>query len=266
MPIITPPQYGFYLGAPEPDWLTRTDVPLFVARPRLLRRRRSAWGRARGRWAGDSGGFTQIATYGEWTVTEADYVADWRRWRDEIGGLDWIAPQDWMCEPSMLTRTGKTIAEHQRLTAENFVTLRMIAPELPFIPVLQGWRLDDYLRHVELYARMGVHLESERLTGLGSVCRRQHTAEAERIICRLSQAGIRLHGLGFKVQGLVRCADVLASSDSMAWSYRARREGKPMFPECEHRACHHCYRFAMTWRERLIAKIRIAQAEPRLFN
>ena len=66
-----------------------------------------------------------------------------RRYRDEIGGLEWAAPMDWMCEPFMLAKTGLTVAEHQARTVANYLELRSLAPELPFVPVLQGWSLDN---------------------------------------------------------------------------------------------------------------------------
>lgn len=75
------------------------------------------------------------------------------RYRDGIGRLDWAAPQDWMCEPHMLQKTGMSIAEHQSRTTLSVLELRrMLDGEgVPIVPVLQGWRLDDYLRHVEQY-------------------------------------------------------------------------------------------------------------------
>jgi hypothetical protein len=51
------------------------------------------------------------------------------------------------------------------------------------------------------------------------------TAEAERTIRALAADGFSLHGFGFKVDGLARCADVLASADSLAWSDGARKQG-----------------------------------------
>jgi len=71
--------------------------------------------------------------------------------RDEIGSLESAAPMDWMCEPFMLAKTRLTIAEHQLRTATNYLEMRSRAPDLPFVPVLQGWTLDDYLRCVALY-------------------------------------------------------------------------------------------------------------------
>lgn len=134
----------FYLGTHEPSWLARSDVdvPLFVSRVRLARLKR--WPRAVVPWALDSGGFTELAKFGGWTLTAADYVREVRRAVADIGGLEWASAQDWMCEPAMLARTGLTVLEHQRLTVANYLELLERAPDLPFVPVLQGWTLADY--------------------------------------------------------------------------------------------------------------------------
>src|SRR5262249_10265542 len=153
-------------------------------------------------------------------------------YRDEIGGLRWAAPQDFMCEPYVLAKTGLTIAEHQRRTVASFLDLRDRAPDLPFIPVLQGWTLDDYRRCIELYARVGTDLTRAPVVGLGSVCRRQATAELETITRTLAGLGIRLHGFGVKTGGLDRYGRFLVSADSMAWSFAARR--KPPMPGHTH--------------------------------
>jgi hypothetical protein len=155
-------------------------------------------------------------------------VAAVRRYRDEIGSLEWAAPMDWMCEPFMLAKTGLTIAVHQARTVANYVELRDLAPDLPFIPVLQGWCLGDYVRCAEMFQRAGVDLTAEPLVGVGSVCRRQATGEIEVIVHTLASMGLRLHGFGVKAGGLQRYADCLASADSLAWS--SRRGGRRRFP------------------------------------
>lgn len=127
----------FWLGIHEPSWLERVDIPLFVSRRRLGRLKRLP--RAIGPWALDSGGFSELSLHGRFELPPAAYAAEVRRYRDEIGGLAWAAPQDWMCEPAMLARTGLSVDEHQRRTVANYLELRQIAPEIPWIPVLQGW-------------------------------------------------------------------------------------------------------------------------------
>jgi len=58
---------------------------------------------------------------------------------------------------------------------------------------------------------------------VAAVCRRQATGEIEVIFDALASLGLRLHGFGVKTGGLARYADCLASADSLAWSFEARR-------------------------------------------
>ncbi len=239
----------FFLGTHQPGWLCRLDVPLFVSHRTLRTRKRLP--RARCRWALDSGGFTELALYGTWRTSLGEYVEAVARYQAEVGLLTWASPQDWMCEPSMLERTGLTVAEHQARTVDNYCTLRQAAPGLPFIPVLQGWNLDDHLGCVQRYATAGVDLGACPLVGLGSVCRRQASGEIGRIAAELTALGVRLHGFGVKYRGLADYADSLDSADSLAWSYAARR--RPPLPGCTaHINCANCPRYALAWRERLL--------------
>lgn len=191
--------------------------------------------------------------HGGWTTDARAYAADVRRYRDDIGGLAWAAPQDWMCEAIMLARTGLSVAEHQRRTVTNFLELRSIAPDLPFVPVLQGWTIGDYWRCAELYQAAGVDLVAEQLVGVGTVCRRQGTATASALVTSLAAEGLRLHGFGFKVTGLLACGDRLASSDSMAWSYNARRH--PPLHGHAHKNCANCMEWALMWRADLLSRL-----------
>jgi hypothetical protein len=116
---------------------------------------------------------------------------------------------------------------------------------------VQGWRLDDYLACVQRYATAGVDLCAAPLVGLGSVCRRQATREIGAIVAELAAAGLRLHGFGVKRRGLADYADDLASADSMAWSYAARR--RPPLPGCtRHINCANCPRYALAWRQTIV--------------
>lgn len=241
---------NFYLGTHMPHWLTKPDIPpLFVSVNRLAKR--ATLPRATGRWSLDSGGFTELSMNGRWTRTAADYITLTRWFRDEIGGLDWAAPQDWMCEPWIVAKTGLTVAEHQHRTVDNYHQLTTDAPDLPFIPVLQGWTLDDYCRHVEMYAESGVDLAEFETVGLGSVCRRQATAEIGTLVATLATGyRLNLHGFGVKGDGLRRYGWLLTSADSMAWSARGRR-----INPCPHgtaKSCANCLPHALEWRRRAL--------------
>ncbi|MET9120004.1 hypothetical protein [Streptomyces sp. NPDC004528] len=246
----------FFLGTHIPSWLATTDVPLFVSHRRLAGRR--GFPRALHSWALDSGGFTEISMHGEWTTSTTDYISAVRRYSQEIGKLRWASPQDWMCEPWITEKTGLSVAEHQARTVGNYLDLRSAAPDLPFVPVLQGWDRADYERCIELYEKAGVDLAAQRVVGLGSVCRRQHMDEAADIVGDITSRGIRVHGFGFKITGLRKVGHLLTSSDSMAWSFHARK--RPPLLGCTHKSCANCRRYALRWRQKPLDAIAEARA------
>ncbi len=225
----------FFLGVHHPKWLGDSrlvGVPLFVSRNRLEGRKTLP--DAVTVFALDSGGFTELQRNGKWTMSVDEYVA-FVRWLKKFYGkkLVWVAPQDWMCEPIVINGgkgaggikfvgTKLSVEEHQRRTVKNFIELRKQLGDL-VVPVLQGWKLTDYWRCEEMYADAGVDLVNERVVAVGSVCRRQNTDEASTIMETLASGGLHLHGFGFKKQGVVRCARIMASADSMAWSFAGRK-------------------------------------------
>lgn len=246
----------FYCGVHEPAWLARTAFPLFVSHSRFLHRAANGCRtlpRARTSWALDSGGFTELKMHGGWRAGPRDYCAAVARYDREIGQMEWAAPQDWMCEPVIRANTGLSVADHQARTVENYLQLVALWPEYsdasaPFMPVLQGWSVADYLRCVDLYAAAGVDLEDAPVVGLGSVCRRQSTAEIGEIALALQP--LRLHGFGVKTGGLRRYGHLLTSADSMSWSTRGRYlEG------CgpSHASEANCLEWAGAWRANVLA-------------
>jgi hypothetical protein len=242
-------QDGFLLGTHEVTWLGKAEFSLFMSHRRLMKRK--SYPVAIKPWALDSGAFSALSA-GGWDMTEAQYLAAVRRYSGEIGNLMWAAPMDWMCEPQIRAKTGKTVQEHLGLTVTNYLSLREQAPELNIIPSLQGWDLDDYKRCADLYDAAGVDLAALPLAGLGSVCRRQSTEEIALIVKTFASQGVRLHGFGVKTLGLALYGKDLVSSDSMAWSYDARR-ADPL-PGCTtHINCANCILYARRWRQRLLA-------------
>lgn len=237
----------FYLGTHMPSWLSSSPFSLFVSHRRLLRYR--SLPRAISPWCLDSGGFSELSLYGEWQTTAETYVAAVRRYQSEIGNLIWAAPQDWMCEPWMLEKTGLPTETHQKLTVWNLMELMDRAPELPWIPVLQGYLLDDYIRCIDIYMANGIDLWEFPVVGVGSVCRRQATVGIENVMRVLHSYGLKLHGFGVKTLGLKNIAPFLESSDSMAWSLDARR-GTPIRGH-SHKNCANCYEYAASWRDRV---------------
>lgn len=249
------------MGTHKAGWVRKVKRPMMVSLSVLsgVRELRPALGEV----CVDSGGFTKIAHHGRWDIEARPFAASMRRVHDALGTVRWLAIQDWMCEPVMLARSGLTVRGHQMRTVVSYAVLLELAPELPWLPVLQGYSLDDYLRHVEDYANAGFDLTRLAIVGLGSVCRRQSTSEIEVIVRRLAGDGLRLHGFGMKTLGLIRCADALASADSMAWSYDARRSAP--LPGHPHKTCANCLAWALAWCERVEARVAEALHRPHQF-
>lgn len=235
----------FYLGTHCSIWLERTVVPLMVSHRRLSSAHKRGFPRAICCWLLDSGGFSELLMYGEWRTTARAYVAAVVLYMEEIGGMEGAAILDWMCEPAMLKKTGLSVREHQRRTVESYLELKSMAPGVPFFPVLQGWTLDDYLRHVDGYTEANVDLRELPRVGLGSVCRRQHSDEIAEIVVTLQRLGLNLHGFGVKLKGLEKISSYLVSADSMAWSFAARRE--PPMEGHHHKNCANCRTYAELW-------------------
>jgi len=119
------------------------------------------------------------------------------------------------------------------------------------------------LRHVEQYAHAGVDLTQELVVGVGSVCRRQDMAMGARIVEALWALGLRLHGFGVKLTGLVRFAHLLTSADSMAWSYDARRRRRRRSTCIHHgKNCANCLAYALDWRADIARCIAIPKQWP----
>lgn len=177
-------------------------------------------------WVCDSRGFAEVTEHGRWTITAARYVADLRRYAQEIGRLEWAAPQDWPASAPVLERTGLTEAEHQARTVASVLELRAMAPELPIIAVVTGTTTAGYLRHIGMYRAAGIDLHAERLVvGVGALVGRT-PSDAAGILRVLHAAGLRrLHGFGVKGRVLDLVGDLVESIDSASWSGEARRRG-----------------------------------------
>lgn len=111
--------------------------------------------------------------------------------------------------------------------------------------------MSDYLRHIEMYAAYGLDLRRLPVVGIGSVCRRQSTDEIADIIKTIAGMGIKIHGFGVKRGGLLKAPGLLASADSLAWSFGARH--KPPLPGHTHKNCANCMEYALKWRLELLS-------------
>ena len=184
----------------------------------------------------DSGAFTELLNYGRYRHEVTEYAAELHRLHTQgVVNIAAAVAQDYMCEPFMLAKTGLTVEEHQRLTIQRYDALvaeldRLFPGKCPFpvLPVLQGYTPAEYMRHVRDY---GDRLAHGMWVGVGSVCKRNSSPDKIVAVLRAIKSlrpDLMLHGFGVKLTALLSTAvrDLLATADSMAWSFAARKQGR----------------------------------------
>lgn len=177
----------------------------------------------------DSGAFTEISKHGCYRHDVSDYAQQIRRWATNGSGrLLAAVAQDYMCEPWILEKTGLTVADHQRLTIERYDALLECDPGVYIMPVLQGFRPDEYIDHLRAY---GNRLQYGAWVGVGSICKRNGSPDQVievLLAVKTERPDLRIHGFGLKTTALSHpvVSALLHTADSMAWSFAARRQGR----------------------------------------
>lgn len=241
-----------YLGTHMPNWLWAPEfreVPLFLCH-RTLRTRKTSFPQATTRYAVDSGAFTELTTHGRWVETPEQYIAGLRRYADELGPFDFAGQQDYVCRSDALdaielhTGTRPDVGELLRATVDNLLVLRRLAPDLPIAPTIQGGTFEDYMRCADMFIAAGFDLAAEPVVGVGSLVGMAPKA-VERIVTALRARGItNLHAFGVKSRALAGAAHGIDSADSSSWSFAGRMN--PL-PDCPHKQCQNCPRYALQW-------------------
>jgi hypothetical protein len=186
----------------------------------------------------DSGAFTVLDRFGKYPDTHSveNYARELHRLHsDGVINIFAAVAQDYMCEKRITDKTGMTVLQHQQLTVQRYDDLLSALRvrfdgEAPFslVPVIQGLSVQDYIRHIEMYGdRIGVGA----YVGVGSICKRQGSPRVIREILRAIKERLPtafLHGFGVKTTSLAHqdIRELLATADSMAWSYAARIDGR----------------------------------------
>lgn len=213
---------NFFVGLHQPSDVQHFERA-FVSVNRL-RRRKSDF--AAHQWIMDSGAFSEISQHGNYTTTVDQYLAEIERWRN-VGEMLAAVTQDWMCEPWIIEKTGRSVREHQQLTIDRYDSLSA-GTTCYVMPVLQGFHIEEYLQHVVEY---GDRLGLCAWVGVGSICKRNSDpAQIQRILQAIKRLrpDLMLHGFGLKTTALdsLEICELLHTADSMAWSYAARKQGR----------------------------------------
>ena len=152
----------YFVG--KDDFVTAHERPAMISANALIRIKD---GRVRtrkapicaDRWMLDSGAFSQITKYGDFIMSPAEYVRLAVRFQ-HCGRLACIVTQDYMCEPSVIEKIkgmGRraSVRIHQKKTVDRYIQIMDEAErqglQVPVMPVLQGWEMEDYVQHYQMY-------------------------------------------------------------------------------------------------------------------
>ena len=201
----------FYYGT---SWKWPIQVmPRVMLSANVVRNMKSTW-KMPELWMMDSG-IGSLFKNGTRTLTIEKYKEILNKWNPPIA---WA--YDWPCEPSIRESLKYSVKEAQSMTTQN--TIEMI-DDYPIYPVIQGWKLSDYLDHIDQIKAHG--LIKERM-GIGSICRRGSQADIIRIIKAIRSdlpSYVKLHGFGIKIAVLKgEGRFLLFSADSTSWDIERR--------------------------------------------
>jgi hypothetical protein len=301
-PTPQPPGFTFFTGAPQPSWAWRYRCNFFISRSTLVADRKNpakarviALQPAKEEVGIDAETFSIMSKYGNYDSMPADQWA--QHAREICAGLQrvrMVSIQDWMTETPVLKLTGPwpdaetAIRVHQERTIDSYITLRSLAPDVKWMPVLQGNKPWQYVAHAERFEKRGINLNDPEIPviGVGSMCRRGSKPEGLAVIRAIAGMGLRMdlpqakrfHILGWMVEGVEDTAadpemwKVMGSSDSMKWSKDAR-DYHIYLPDCRHGEyepremlgyakdwgnCASCVRYAIVSRNAALTRVKNA--------
>ena len=80
--------------------------------------------------------------------------------------------------------------------------------------------------------------------------------ELPKILVALNSEGLRIHAFGLSLTGLAKVSNVIASADSMVWSFVARRR-RIKHGRCRerHLVCNNCLSYALSWRREIMSRL-----------
>lgn len=178
--------------------------------------------------AADCGGFVASRIWGEYRYTPEVYN-NWCGTWDPL----WAATMDWCCEDELTSGNAGIVRDRQTKTTEMAWHFWDKYKKMPWawVPTIQGWHIDDYLRHAEellpLARRMRAYYTRQgnphfRL-GIGTLCRRGSVQPIQKIInavaCLLGDYPLHLWGTKLTLlKSDVAMPRQIVSMDSAAWN------------------------------------------------
>lgn len=172
----------------------------------------------------DSGGYSQLHTNREYQTSDRQYLSYLEEHEPELFAL-----RDYPCEPGLLWKHNRTVANHQHRTIRHHRKLLDLYDNTNLssepVAVLQGWKPEQYISHIDELQTEGL---LTRYVGIGSLSNRNPETVA-RIIHKVrdilpSKHQLHAFGVETNVLKLPRVTESLDSADSAAYDFQTRMQ------------------------------------------
>jgi len=167
----------------------------------------------------DSGGYSFFRKWGEYPFSLEKYL-EFVDIISDLYPLELVAIRDYPCEPDINRQHILTNKERIEKTVSNAVECFQSEGNYPWIPVIQGYTIEEYLYCVDLYKDVGIPLD---YIAIGSICSRKGNLHTIRRIIRsiYERTKAKIHAFGLSLVYLKDpiIFNLLFSSDSAAWNY-----------------------------------------------
>jgi len=169
----------------------------------------------------DSGGYSFFSQWGEYPFSIEDYITLAGILKDTYP-LYKVATLDYPCEPDINRSQLMTNKERIKKTVSNTVECYDLDKTLPWLPVIQGYKLDEYLHCIDLYNEAGVISD---YWAIGSLCSRKGNLRSIKYLLtklyELALSDVKIHAFGLNLPYIKdpQIFNILHSSDSAAWTF-----------------------------------------------
>ena len=169
----------------------------------------------------DSGGYSFFSRWGEYPFSIEKYVDLANTLKDKYP-LYRVATLDYPCEPDIDRSHLMTNEERIKKTVSNAVECIDVDRRLPWLPIIQGYTLDEYLHCVDLYQEAGIISD---YWAVGSLCSRKGNIQRIKYLItklkELALSNVKVHAFGLNIPYIKdpQIFHALYSSDSAAWTF-----------------------------------------------
>ena len=171
----------------------------------------------------DSGGFSFFTKYSDYPFELNKYI-EWIHNMNEAndGKVNYCAIRDYPCEPLINRASISTNKERIEKTVQNAIECIDTDNTINWMPVLQGYDLEEYLSCLDLYKDVGI---IEDILAIGSMCRRTDIKTIEKIIRSIKKeynGKIHLFGLTMNALKSKYIVDNTFSCDTIGYTFMCK--------------------------------------------